>query len=878
MTATAARGRVSIGAVIADGGGPLTGLSEVEAVARLREEGPNELPAAGRRGFFTIAGDVLREPMFLLLLVTGAIYFVLGDPHEAFMLLGFVLLITGLTLYEEQKTERALDRLRDLASPRALVLREGRQRRIPGREVVRDDLLLVGEGDRVAADAVLLEATNLSVDESLLTGESVPVRKRAADGGVTPPLAAPGGDDLPFVYSGTLTVQGHGVARVVRTGAASELGRIGRALAGVEAEVTPLQAETRRVVRRLAAVGLVLCVVVTLVYAATRGRWLEAVLAGLTLAMAIIPNEFPVVLTLFLSLGAWRLSRVHLLTRHVPAVETLGATTVLCVDKTGTLTVNHMTVQALLADGELHDLGVHAGRPLPEHFHLLVEFAILASQRAAIDPIDHALEDLGAVYLADTEHLHHDWSLVQEYPLSKELLALSRVWRSPDGHDYVIAAKGAPEAIADLCHFDAPQTAALLDSLAAMTREGLRVLGVARSRFRPIDLPHQQHDFDFEFLGLIGFVDPVRPAAPAAIAECREAGIRVLMITGDYPETAEWVARQVGLPAHETITGPALAAMDDDVLRRRIETADVFARVAPEQKLRLVEALKANGEIVAMTGDGVNDAPALKAAHIGLAMGRRGTDVAREAAALVLLDDDFSSLVRGVAQGRRIFDNLARAMTYLLAIHVPIAGLSLLPAFLGWPLILLPVHIAFLHVIIDPACSVVFEAEPAAAEVMRRPPRDPRRPLFGRRLLAASLTQGLVTLAVLAGIYAVAFTGGQGEREARALTFVTLIVANLGLILANRADASGLRGALRRRNVPFWLVLAGALAFLAVVLAVPVARDLFRFAPLHPDDLALCLVAGLAPLVVVEVFARGPRRARAGPTASGGDRVTGPGR
>ena len=836
----------------APGGGARTGLSEAAAAERLRSEGYNDLPTAKYRGFLVIAAEVLREPMFLLLVACGAIYIILGDPHEALMLLGFVVLITGVTLYQEHKTERALEKLRDLASPRALVIRDGRQRRIPGRDVVRDDLFLLEEGDRVPADALVLSATNLSVDESLLTGESVPVRKTAAVD--SPAMPPPGGDDLPFVYSGTLVVHGHGLAQARQTGPRTALGRIGKALEAVEVEETPMQAETRRVVRRLAVAGILLCVIVAVVYGVTRGHWLDGILASLTLAMAIIPNEFPVVLALFLSLGAWRLSRAHLLTRRIPAVETLGATTVLCVDKTGTLTLNQLSVSMLAADGRSLDLPVPPPGHLPEEFHTLVEFGILASQRAALDPIDQALKRVGDAYLATTEHIHTDWSLVQEYPLSTQLLALSRVWRSPDGQDYIIAAKGAPEAIADLCHFDDGRRRELGPSIATMTDHGLRVLGVARSRFRAAELPPQQHAFDFEFLGLVGFEDPVRPTAPDAIRECRAAGIRVVIITGDYPATAAHVAGRVGLPSGTIVTGPEIETMDDATLRRRIESIDIFARVVPEQKLRLVNALKANGEIVAMTGDGVNDAPALRAAHIGLAMGQRGTDVAREAAALVLLDDDFSSLVHGIRQGRRIFDNLTKAMTYILAVHVPIAGLSLLPVVFDWPLILLPIHIAFLHLIIDPACSVVFEAEPAAADVMRRPPRDPREPLFGRRTVVFSLLQGFVTFGVLATLYGIVLRSGQGELEARALAFTALIIANLGLILANRSWSLTIVTMLRVRNPALWWVAGGALVFLAVTLSVPAARGVFRFSPVHADDLAICVAAGLLPVLLFEVF------------------------
>jgi Ca2+-transporting ATPase len=831
----------------------VTGLSENEAAERLRSDGPNELPTTRERSLLAIAAGVAREPMFLLLLVCGAIYFFLGEAQEAFMLFGFVVFIATITLYQERKTERTLEALRDLSSPRALVIRSGHQKRIAGRAVVREDIVVLVEGDRVPADAVLLSTTSLLTDESVLTGESVPVRKIAFDG--SSKLVRPGGDDLPFVYSGTLVVQGQGYARVLETGAQTELGRIGKALQTIETEATPLQKEMGRLVRNLAIFGLSLCVLVTVVFGLTRANWLHAILAGITLAMAILPNEFPVVLAIFMALGAWRISRQQVLTRRTPAIETLGSATVLCVDKTGTLTMNQMKVGKLFACEQFYDLKAHARDELPEDFHQLVEFSILASQRDPFDPIDRALKELGNFYLAGTEHIHDDWSLVREYPLSQKLLALSRVWQSPDGADYVIGAKGAPEAIADLCHFDESQLQDLSAPIATLANEGYRVLGAARSRFKQANLPIEQHDFDFEFLGLIGLSDPIRPSVAAAIRECYSAGIRVVMITGDYPGTAMNIARQIGLvPADEVVTGPELSLMTDAELQRRIAYVNIFARVVPEQKLRLVSALRADGKIVAMTGDGVNDAPALKAAHIGIAMGERGTDVAREAADLVLLNDDFSSIEQSVKLGRRVFDNLKKAMAYLVAIHVPIAGMTLIPVLLRWPLVLLPVHIAFLHLIIDPACSVVFEAEPEETDIMRRPPRDPRDRLFSRRTLALSFFQGLGVLVILVAIYGIALRRGQGEAEARALAFTTLIIANLCLILTNRSWSRTVLATARSRNPALWWVVGGALVFLGLVLYVPFLRGLFLFARLHWDDLALCLSAGVVSVLWFEVF------------------------
>jgi Ca2+-transporting ATPase len=828
----------------------ISGLTEQEAASRLEEEGYNELPSTKQRSVFAIAYEVVRQPMFLLLVACGTIYLLLGDVQEAIILLGFVFVVMGITFYQERKTERALEALRDLSSPRALVIRDGEPKRIAGREVVRHDIIMLSEGDRIPADAVLMSCVNLSVDESLLTGESVPVYKTNCVNPIE--MGRPGGDSLPFVYSGTMVVKGQGIARVQATGAQTEIGRIGRALQAVESGETLLQKETGRLVRNLAIVGLSLCAVVVVVYGITRGDWLNGFLAGTTMAMATLPEELPVVLTVFLALGAWRISQKRVLTRNVPAVETLGSATVLCVDKTGTLTQNQMTVARLFADGEFYDVD-YTNSNFPEDFHETVEFSILASQKDPFDPMEKAIKQLGEHYLAGTSHIHEGWTLVQEYPLSEKLLALSRIWQSPDNLSYIIAAKGAPEAIADLCHLDEEQCSELSLYVSTMAADGLRVLGVAKASFQKTELPGEQHDFQFQFLGLVGLADPLRPAVPAAIKECYSAGIRVVMITGDYPITARSIAAQAGLaPVDEVITGHEMDEMDDLELQKRLRTVNIFARVVPEQKLRLVNALKANGEIVAMTGDGVNDAPALKSAHIGIAMGGRGTDVARESSDLVLLDDDFSSIVETVILGRRIFDNLKKAIAYIFAIHVPIAGMSLIPVLMGWPLVLLPVHVVFLELIIDPACSVVFEAEPEEDDVMNRPPRNPKEPLFGRRTAGLSLLQGTIVLLTVLAVFAISYYRGQGEQEARALSFTTLILANLGLILTNLSWSGTIIETLRKPNTALWWVVGGAVVFLGLVLYVPFLRGLFRFAELHPADLGICLAAGIVSILWFE--------------------------
>ncbi|MES1177539.1 MAG: cation-translocating P-type ATPase [Myxococcales bacterium] len=847
--------------------GELRGLSSDQVAERRAQRGFNELPTAGKSGLLSDIFALLREPMSLLLLVCGGIYAAVGDRQEAAMLLGFVIFIMALTLFQERKTGRALAALRDLASPRALVIRDGRRLRIAGRELVEDDLIVFGEGDRVPADAVVVQASHVVVDESLVSGESVPVRKSAWDGVL--PFARPGGEDLPFVYAGTLVTGGAGIARVRATGPRTEIGRIGAALLEQEKpQETALQAEARRLVVKLAWVGGGLSLIAALGYAIAKHDPLGGLLAGLTLGMAILPNEFPVVVTMFLALGAWRLGKREVLARRIPAVESLGAITVLCVDKTGTLTESRMKVSRMMANGQAFDLEMLRETTLPEAMHETVEYSILASRRDPFDPMELAFKVLGEGQLSGTEHLHPTWSLVREYPLTRERLAVIQVWQNPRERELVVAAKGAPEAIAELCAIQDAERSQFDQDVRLLAASGLRVLAVAHCRAEESALPEDAAAFEFHFVGLVGLEDPVRPGVPAAVAECHGAGIRVVMITGDYPSTAQAIARQAGLDSERLVTGPELAAMSDGERRKRVADTSVFARMLPEQKLELVRALAANGEIVGMTGDGVNDAPALKAAHVGIAMGARGTDVAREAAAVVLLEDDFAALVHGIRTGRRIVDNLKKALTYILAVHLPIVGLTLVPIAMGWPLVLMPIHIAILHLVIDPACSVVFEAQPEEADVMNRPPRAPQAPMFDKRLIGISVAQGCAVLLVVLAVYAVALRLRQPEAAARALTFSTFLVANLGLIFSNRSWSPGVTSA-PRSDMALWAVTASALLFLALVVYLPPLARLFRFAPLGALEVAVCIVAGGLSVAWFEVFKRMRHARAAEPLKSG---------
>jgi Ca2+-transporting ATPase len=854
------------------------GLTSAEAEKRLAESGYNELTPPRPRRLYEITLDVLREPMFMLLIAAGVIYLLLGEISDALMLLGFVLIIIAMTVFQAQKSARVLEALRELSSPRAKVLRDGKVQRIAGREVVPGDLLLLTEGDRVAADAVLLSCNDLMADESMLTGESAPVRKQSGSADST--NREPGGDDQPFVYAGTLLVQGSGIGSVTATGRHSAIGQIGQSLEATHPGKSPLHIQTARLVRRLALIAIALCIILILIYGYTRGHWLNALLAGITLAMSLLPEEFPVILSIFMSLGAWRISQHQVLTRRLDAIETLGAATVLCTDKTGTLTQNRMTIKKLYGNGQM--LAVHDLTDLPEPWHELVEFGILASEKDPFDPMERALHELGNRTLGGSEHLHSDWKIVHEYSLAPEMPAMSHVWQSDDPSHHLVAAKGAPEAIIDLCHLPDDEATKINKIADAMADEGLRVLGVARASLLPgQQWPERQHDIEFRFVGLLGLQDPLRPDVADAVKQCHTAGIRVVMITGDHARTAQAIARELALPADQVLTGSELNTLTDAQLRAKLPEVQVFARIVPQQKLRLVEAFKANGEIVAMTGDGVNDAPALKSAHIGVAMGSRGTDVAREAAALVLLNDDFASLVATVRLGRRIYDNLLHAMSYTLAAHLPIVGMAMLPVLAGRTQLLMPAHIMFLELVIGPACSIFFEAEAEEKNIMQRPPRAASDALFSGRRLALSLLQGLSALGVAVAVYV--WAGDMDENTVRALVFSAMVAGNLALVWSNRHGANtfmfiggactgrfphpnpfpegeGTNEALRdfhdnrssagtisntRRNPLLIWIMLGTLSTLVLTLSVPPLRELFHFSGNLLHTLLIGLLAAI---------------------------------
>jgi Ca2+-transporting ATPase len=810
------------------------GLSEAEARARLARDGPNRLPAPRRRTVATATLAVLRQPMVLLLLACTALYAALGNAFDGAVLAVSVVVVAAISVSQELRTQRVLEALRDLSSPRSTVVRDGVVRRIPSLELVVGDRLVVQEGDRMACDAELLRAHGLRADESLLTGESLPVDKDSADAASR------------RLHAGTLVVQGDGIAVVCATGARTALGRIGGSLASIEPPASRLQAELQRLVRLVATAALVTCLFAATVFAWREGSWIAGLLVGLTLAMAIVPEEFAVVWTVMLALGARRLARAQVLTRQPQAIEALGAATVLCVDKTGTLTHNRMALAAA-HDGRTAWVPPPGDGPPPAPFEALLATAAAACPPEAPDPMDRAILQRAGTRPPPGALLRRE-GVQPGHPF------VSQCWQ--DGDVLHFALKGAPEAVLARCTGGALAPEPLLAQARAWGAEGWRVIAVAR-------VSHARDGADaataagqapaqgWECLGLLAFADPLREEVPAALQACREAGVRVVMITGDAPATAVAIARAAGLlapdAAAEVLTGADIDALSEALFERQVRHTAIYARVTPAHKLRIVQALQRGGDVVAMTGDGVNDGPALRAANIGVAMGARGTDVAREAATLVLMDDRFASLVQAVAAGRRIFANLQHALGYLFAVHVPIVGASLWPLF-GGPVLLLPVHVVLLELIIDPACSLVFESEPLAAGAMRAPPRPAATRLFPPGQALRALTAGGLALVPLAAVQFVGHAAGWSAETLRMAAMASIVLGNLLLLWwfrgGWRAPTAGNRRFLQ-------VLLAVGAGTLAVALLPPLRTALgFPAAPV-PVPVLLLMGAAVATLSVL---------------------------
>ncbi len=813
-----------------------------EEIPRLRKiHGWNEILGKTERTFLQRLISVIAEPMIFLLISIGIIYQFLGDTSEAILLSASVILIIVITIYQEGKTDSAISALKTMASPRTNVIRDGIVRKVDGREILPGDMIIINEGDRIPADAIILATDHVMLDESLLTGESIPTLKSNSG----------------EVFCGSLVTAGQAICKVLLIGNQTKIGKIGQTISFEKQEKTLLEKDVEVLVRWIFIFAVFICIGLVIFLGITKGDWLGGLLSGLTLAIGILPEELPLVLTIFFAFGAYRLSKKNVLARKTSIIETLGAATVLCTDKTGTITQNKMTIKCLISGGNETKLSGNSSILENQGEKDLLKYGLLASKQQAFDPMDKAFFDLLAK--SNQENYCHlsQFTLIKEFPITSKILALTQVWRKEE--DLVVATKGAPETIMKLCKLSVDEQNLLLEKTSKLAANGYRMLAVAKSKKSIRDIPSSPWDCDYEWLGLVGLEDPIRNEVPDAVRSAYSAGIRVIMITGDYPETAKSIAKQIGLHrADNVMTGAELNELDEKRYIESISQCNVFSRVSPEEKWKLVGILKDLGEIVAMTGDGVNDAPALKRAHIGVAMGGRGTDVAREASSLVLIDDSFSSLIRAVEEGRHIYTNLRKALGYIIAVHIPIIGSTFFPILFDLPhVILSAVHIVFLEMIIDPTCTLVFEKEPIEEGTMNLKPRNINDSLLDKNLFLVSVIQGFFSLfAVIASylyvqIYEV--STNVDSYLGNTAAFVTLIFSNLLLILVNRSRSKTIFESIRIKNDALPYVTIGTLAILFSALYVPALQRLFHFSSLSLRQITMCFLISVVSIVWFEI-------------------------
>lgn len=822
------------------------GLTSEDVIVLQEKYGKNELVPEKKDNIFRKILNVITEPMFLLLIFAATVYFMLGEPRDGAIMLVFVIGIISIEALQEWRTDKTLKALRDMSSPKIRVLRDGEEKTINSVELVPGDIMFVSEGIKIPADGEVIRASTLCVDESTLTGESLGVWKVTSD-----QYENVRGDYWreDYCYAGTMVTQGTGTIKVDKTGPSTEYGKIGENIVAAPVGDTPLQKQTGKLVKMSGVIAGILFLLVAVVTFFNipdhdiKSRIIESILSGITLAMAMIPEEFPVILTVFMSMGAWRLAQKNSLVRKLPSVETLGAVSVLCVDKTGTITVNKMTVV------ELHSMKKDA-----EHAARIMG---MGCKQDAYDPMEKAMigycEELGI----SREDLFSG-KLIREYAFTDELKMMGNVWKK--GNDIIVAAKGSPERILKICDLTEDELKEAQDKICQMSMKGLRVIAMGHMTVSDEkDIPEKISDCRLELTGMVGLADPPRESVKNDIELCTKAGVRVVMITGDNGITASSIARQIGMPdSDKVITGDELSAMDDEELCTRVMDVSIFSRVLPEHKMRIVKAFKSNGEVVAMTGDGVNDAPALKYADIGIAMGKRGSEVSREASDLILLDDNFSTIVDTIKDGRRIYDNIKKSIGYVFTIHIPIAFSSLLAPLLGISpasLFLLPLHVVLLELVIDPTCSIVFERQPAEADIMDRPPRNPSEKLLTAKMLTKSILQGVAVFgASFAVYYQGILMGPDNARVARTMGLSIIFIANVLLVLVNSSERELAFKTLisQAHDRIMWTVILGTFAALGVMLYTPLS-SMLKLAPLSFSQMLLVLGVSFASVMWYEL-------------------------
>lgn len=806
----------------------LGGLNSEEVEKLQKKYGMNELVIQEKPNMLKKFLGVFKEPMFLLLLIAATVYFLLGAPKDGAIMLVFVGFVASITFIQEWKTEKTMNALKDLTSPKVNTLRDGKNILIKSTELVPGDIVFLSEGERIPADCIVLEPSNFSVDESILTGESEYVMK------VSTTQSEKSTDywKKDILYAGTLCVFGKCTAIVKFTGINTEYGKIGKAISEAKDEPTPLQKKVSILVKNIAIAGVILCISVMVASYFYSFDILNSILSGISLAMAIIPEEFPVVLTVFLSMGAYRLAKNNTLMRKISAVETLGSATVLCVDKTGTITQNKMKVKSIYSDGRIFNNEDLKNQELSD-------LMVLSCEKDPYDPMEKAI--LEAANLSQLETLY-------KYDLSKKIAFDSKTKRMANiyikDNKYYVAVKGSAETVLGLCNLDKQTMDEINIEIDKMASNGLRVLALADCTSE--EVYEDLECYELTFKGLVGLQDPPKEGVEEAIKLCKKAGIRVVMITGDYSKTAMAIGEEIGLKfTDKVIVGNEIDSLSENELCEVVKSCDVFSRVIPEQKMKIVKALKKNGEIVAMTGDGVNDAPALKSADIGIAMGQRGTEVAKEAAHMILMDDNFTTIVKSVKDGRRVYDNIRKAMVYILIIHIPIAAMAMFAPLFNLPPLLLPMHIMLLELIIDPTCSIVFEGEPAEANIMENPPRPPQEPLLTRNLTIKVVLQGVVMFLAAFMPFHYMIDLGISSEYARSFSLITFIVANVTLVLVNRSNTELLYHLIKEKGSKVRLIVNSmALIMVFAIVYIPILNGFFRTEKIGIYPLIFAIVLG----------------------------------
>jgi len=814
----------------------ISGLSEKDIPSLQQQHGKNNFQYESSRRLYQVFVEMAKEPMFLLLLLACIIYFLLGQLTEGFMMLAATCLVSTISLYQDIRSSKALEALKQFTEPLVTVVRDGIEKTILTRELVPGDIIKLEEGNKVPADATIMQSNDLSVNESIITGESMPVEKNETTG-------------HQLLYQGATINSGQCYATVTATGNNTTLGKLGKTVTAITAPKTLLQQQVNKFVRQLAVFGISAFLVIWAINFLKTGLWVESLLFALTLAMAAVPEEIPVALSSFMALGAWQMSKLGIISRQPQIIENLGSVNIICLDKTGTITENQMTVKTVYDLKK--DVLIEAGDQWTNS--LILQYAMLASEQQPFDAMEKAIQEAYAQYI-----LHPHWGIltqVYEYPLQGRPPMMTHIYSRND--HYIAAAKGAPERIVQVCDLTDDQRQKIMQYATGQAQKGYRVIGVASALHKEKDFPETQDEFNWQFEGLLCLYDPPRHNIDQVIKQFYEAHIDVKLLTGDYAETAVNICRQTGIKGYiKHITGDQVLLMKEDELKRTVEDVSLFVRMFPQAKLQVINALKSNGHIVGMTGDGVNDAPALKAADIGIALGKKGTEMAKQAADLIITDDDLGKVVEAIRQGRKIFSNLKKAIRYIISIHIPIILTASVPLLLGWkyPNIFTPIHIIFLELIMGPTCSIFFEREPVEENIMVLPPRKRSISLFEQDELLISIVQGLIITIGVLWLYHFSMTNGASFSHTRTLVFTTLIISNIFLTFTNRSFTQNFTKTIHYKNRLAPWVLLISVVFLTAIHFVPAIQSIFGLVHITFPDILFCTGIAFVAVFWFEVY------------------------